>query len=85
MIYIDPPPPRRNRNGLMHGAGIISMGFLMDAIANRHFEPAYNKRLCLGSRVKRGNGASPPEHQPGARRFFLSDRASEHHLAGAAG
>lgn len=27
-------PPRRSR--LMHGAGIISMGFLMDAIAERH-------------------------------------------------
>lgn len=27
-------PPRRSR--LMHGAGIVSMGFLMDAIAERH-------------------------------------------------
>ena len=27
-------PPRRSR--LMHGAGIVSMGFLMDAIADRH-------------------------------------------------
>src|SRR4029077_17611817 len=27
-------PPRQSR--LMHGAGIISMGFLMDAIAERH-------------------------------------------------
>src|SRR5262249_42554576 len=27
-------PPRRSR--LMHGAGIISLGFLMDAIADRH-------------------------------------------------
>jgi hypothetical protein len=27
-------PPRRSR--LMHGAGIVSIGFLMDAIADRH-------------------------------------------------
>jgi len=27
-------PPRESR--LMHGAGIISLGFLMDAIADRH-------------------------------------------------
>lgn len=31
-------PPNRSR--LVHGAGIVSMGFLMDAIADRHHEDA---------------------------------------------
>ena len=31
-------PPRRSR--LMHGAGIVSLGFVMDAIADRHRQPA---------------------------------------------
>jgi hypothetical protein len=35
-------PPTRSR--LMHGAGIISMGFLMDAIAERHREAGVPKQ-----------------------------------------
>ena len=39
---------------LMHGAGIVSLGFVMDAIADRHRQPGRRRRSCF-----RRPGAAP--------------------------
>ncbi|HJQ12914.1 MAG TPA: DGQHR domain-containing protein DpdB [Gemmatimonadaceae bacterium] len=43
-------PPRRSR--LMHGAGIVSMGFLMDAIADRYRQNGLPTRVQFASNLE---------------------------------
>lgn len=63
-------PPRRSR--LMHGVGIVSMGFVMDAIADRHRRSGFPTLKTFASELQRlagvchwtsGSWAFGPDHE----------------------